>query len=46
MLARMVVLPRLPEFLERHPTLDIRLDESDRLVDLVAEGVDCVVRVG
>ena len=45
-LARMVILPRLPEFLDRHPTLDVRLGEGDRLVDLVNEGVDCVVRVG
>ena len=45
-LARMVVLPRLPEFLDRHPGLDIRLGEGDRLVDLINEGVDCVVRVG
>ena len=45
-LARMVILPRLPEFLEQLPTLDLRLGEGDRLVDLVNEGIDCVVRVG
>lgn len=45
-LARHFVLPRLPAFLERYPELEIYMSEGDRLVDLVREGIDCVIRVG
>ncbi|QPM92185.1 LysR family transcriptional regulator [Pseudooceanicola algae] len=45
-LARHFLLPGLPDFLATHPDLDFVLSEGDRLVDLVREGVDCVVRVG
>lgn len=44
--ARRLVAPRLPEFLERHPALVLELGSSDRAVDLVLEGVDCALRVG
>lgn len=45
-LARLAVIPRLPEFFARYPELQLRLSASDRLVDPVGEGIDCVVRVG
>jgi DNA-binding transcriptional LysR family regulator len=45
-LARDVVLPRLPEFLAMHPLLEIGISTTDRRVDLVHEGFDCVLRVG
>ncbi|MES2299173.1 MAG: LysR family transcriptional regulator [Pseudomonadota bacterium] len=45
-LARHVIVPRLPEFLATHPRLQIELSSTDRRVDLVAEGFDCVIRVG
>jgi DNA-binding transcriptional LysR family regulator len=45
-LARQFVLPGLPAFLERYPGLELHLGEGDRLVDLVREGIDCVLRVG
>ncbi|MFT4074866.1 MAG: LysR family transcriptional regulator [Asticcacaulis sp.] len=45
-LARNFLVPRLPEFLGKHPGLDIELSCTDRRVDVVAEGFDCVVRVG
>jgi DNA-binding transcriptional LysR family regulator len=45
-LARDIVLPRLPEFLALHPSLEIGLSTTDRRVDLVHEGFDCVLRVG
>ncbi len=44
--ARNVVIPRLHEFLRRHPALEIELSSTDRRVDLVREGFDCVLRVG
>ncbi len=45
-LARDIVLPRLPEFLAAHPLLEVGLSTTDRRVDLVHEGFDCVLRVG
>ena len=45
-LIRTVLLPALPNLLERHPELTVHLGEGERFVDLVREGVDCVVRAG
>ncbi len=45
-LARHFLLPGLPAFLARYPDIRLHLGEGDRLVDLVREGVDCVLRVG
>jgi DNA-binding transcriptional LysR family regulator len=45
-LARRFVMPALPDFLARHPQLALQIGEDDRLVDLVREGVDCVLRAG
>ncbi|MCW8127001.1 LysR family transcriptional regulator [Microbulbifer halophilus] len=44
--ARDLVIPRLPEFLRLHPGLEVELSSSDRFVDVVREGFDCVLRVG
>jgi len=45
-LARRFILPALPRFLADYPDLTIHMSEGDRLVDLVREGIDCVLRVG
>ncbi|WP_336945099.1 LysR family transcriptional regulator [Asaia sp. HN010] len=45
-LARTILLPALPDFLSRHPGLNVHLGEGERLVDLLREGVDCVIRGG
>jgi DNA-binding transcriptional LysR family regulator len=45
-LARHFMLPGLPDFLARYPEIQLRIGEGDRYVDLVREGVDCVLRVG
>ena len=45
-LARYLVLQGLPAFLAEYPDLQLHIGEGDRLVDLVHEGVDCVLRVG
>ena len=45
-LARDVILPRLPEFLRQHPQLEVGVSTTDRRVDLVHEGFDCLLRIG
>ena len=45
-LARRFVVPALPTFLSQYPQLELQIGEDDRLVDLVREGVDCVLRAG
>lgn len=46
LVARATVIPQLPAFLRQHPLLQIELSCTDRKVDLVREGFDCVMRVG
>jgi DNA-binding transcriptional LysR family regulator len=45
-IARRLVMPRLSEFLERHPQIELEVSSTDRRVDLVREGFDCVLRIG
>lgn len=45
-MARNLLIPRLPAFLQQYPGIELELSSSDRLVDVVREGFDCVVRVG
>jgi DNA-binding transcriptional LysR family regulator len=40
------VAPLLTRFIEGNPDITVRLDLSDRLVDLVDENVDCAIRIG
>ncbi|PKH23746.1 LysR family transcriptional regulator [Enterobacterales bacterium CwR94] len=40
------VIPQLPQFLQQYPGIELELSSSDRLVDVIREGFDCVVRVG
>jgi len=44
--ARNLVIPKLPLFLQQYPGIELELSSSDRLVDVIREGFDCVVRVG
>lgn len=44
--ATMIILPRIGEFRKRYPHIDVIIGSGDRLVDLVKEGIDCVVRAG
>lgn len=44
--ARLLVVPRLPEFLTQHPDLEIDIVLDDRVIDLVSEGVDVSLRMG
>jgi DNA-binding transcriptional LysR family regulator len=45
-IARKLVIPALPALLERYPQLELTLGSHDRNINLVQEGVDCVIRVG
>jgi DNA-binding transcriptional LysR family regulator len=46
LLTRTFILPHLPAFLARYPQLELQIGQGDRLVDLVREGIDCVIRSG
>lgn len=41
-----LVLPVLAEFMAAYPEIELDLDFSDRLVDVIEEGFDAVVRTG
>jgi DNA-binding transcriptional LysR family regulator len=45
-LARMILVPALPVFHARYPDIQIDMGVSDRMVDVIGENVDCVVRGG
>jgi len=45
-LARMVLVPALPAFHAQYPDIQIDMGVSDRMVDIIDEHVDCVVRGG
>ena len=45
-LARLLVIPALPQFCARFPQIELELGTGDRFVDLLREGVDCALRVG
>jgi DNA-binding transcriptional LysR family regulator len=44
--ARLHIVPLLPRFLAGHPDLDIDVVLDDRVIDLVAEGIDLSLRMG
>ncbi|NTY93520.1 LysR family transcriptional regulator [Pseudomonas putida] len=46
MMARRVIIPALPQFVQRFPRLEVELSCTDRQVDLLREGFDCVMRIG
>jgi DNA-binding transcriptional LysR family regulator len=45
-MAATFLFPHLGEFCKRYPGIELEIGTGDRLVDLVREGVDCVVRGG
>ena len=44
--ARTTIVPALPGFMAPHPELELEVSSTDRQVDLVQEGFDCVLRLG
>jgi LysR family transcriptional regulator for bpeEF and oprC len=45
-LANLIIIPQLPNFCARYPDIELQLGVSDRPVDLIGDGVDCVIRGG
>lgn len=45
-LGRQIVIPALPVFCERYPLIELDISMEDRQIDIVREGVDCVLRAG
>jgi len=43
---RALLIPALPKFTARYPDLQLEVQFNDRIIDLIAEEVDLVVRVG
>ncbi len=44
--ARIHLMPRLPEFLSKHPELEVEAVFDDRNIDLVHDGIDVALRLG
>ncbi|MDS7693300.1 LysR family transcriptional regulator [Acinetobacter soli] len=45
-IAHSVIMPNLKDFQHRYPDIYLMIGVSDRQVDLIKEGVDCVIRMG
>ena len=43
---RLLLIPALPDFYTRYPLVRIEISVGDRQIDLIREGVDCVLRIG
>ena len=44
--ARLIVIPAMPTFIEAYPDVELEISSTDRRVDLIQEGMDCVLRIG
>ena len=45
-IAHFIVMPNLQDFYRRYPDIYLMIGVNDRQVDLIQEGVDCVIRTG
>ncbi|AZE67357.1 transcriptional regulator, LysR family [Pseudomonas synxantha] len=45
-IGRLIVIPALPTFTALYPQIELEIGLNDRPVDLIREGVDCVLRGG
>ncbi|MBD3886766.1 LysR family transcriptional regulator [Phormidium tenue FACHB-886] len=45
-LGRLHIISALPQFLDRYPDLKLDVSLSNRITDLIEEGIDAVVRIG
>jgi LysR family transcriptional regulator for bpeEF and oprC len=46
LIAKTAIIPALSEFFSLYPEIQVQMGLSDRQVDIVEEGVDCVIRTG
>jgi LysR family transcriptional regulator, regulator for bpeEF and oprC len=46
LIARSVIVPALPGFFAEYPGIELALACNERHFDLVAEGIDCALRIG
>lgn len=44
--AAQFIMPKLHQFINEFPQIQLQLTESDRYVDVIKEGIDCVIRIG
>jgi DNA-binding transcriptional LysR family regulator len=44
--ARHFLLPGLPDFFARYPNIRLHLSESNQPLDMIREGLDCILRTG
>ncbi|NYT86389.1 LysR family transcriptional regulator [Pollutimonas harenae] len=45
-IGRLILLPALCDFHTRYPDIELAIGMSDRVIDMVQDAVDCVIRVG
>lgn len=45
-LGQLHIIPALPQFIERYPDLKLNISLSNRMADVIEEGIDVVVRIG
>ncbi|CAG8867623.1 HTH-type transcriptional regulator PgrR [Pseudomonas fluorescens] len=45
-LAKLLIIPSLMDFQSLHPGIELTIGASDKPIDMLSEGVDCVVRMG
>ena len=45
-IARLIVIPALPRFIDQYPELQVTLISNDQVINLIEAGVDIAIRVG
>lgn len=45
-LGQLHIIPALPQFIKRYPDLKLNISLSNRMADVIEEGIDVVVRIG
>ena len=45
-IAKALLLPAFEDFYRRYPHINVRLGLTDRNIDMIQDGVDCVIRMG
>jgi LysR family transcriptional regulator for bpeEF and oprC len=45
-LAKLLIIPSLMDFQSMYPGIELTIGASDKPIDMLSEGVDCVVRMG